>query len=76
ANFALHPVLYRRQPPFLATGDRIVAVYERDSRAIHALYNASDGAAYVKNHPLYPGRRQLSLLYYLFYGLALVMYLL
>lgn len=29
-----------------------------------------------KNHPLYPGRRQLSLLYYLFYGLALVMYLL
>ncbi len=48
ANFALHPVLYRRQPPFLATGDRIVAVYERDSRAIHALYNASDGAAYVK----------------------------
>ncbi len=48
ANFALHPVLYRRQPPFLATGDRIVAVYERDSRTIHALYNASDGAAYVK----------------------------
>ncbi|VEB87973.1 lipoprotein [Klebsiella quasipneumoniae] len=76
ANFALHPVFYRRQPPFLATGDRILAVYERDSRAIHALYNASDGAAYIKNHPLYPGRRQLSLLYYLFYGLALVMYLL
>lgn len=76
ANFALHPVFYRCQPPFLATGDRILAVYERDSRAIHALYNASDGAAYIKNHPLYPGRRQLSLLYYLFYGLALVMYLL
>ncbi|MDH8318768.1 hypothetical protein QIG98_27205, partial [Klebsiella pneumoniae] len=34
------------------------------------------GAAYIKNHPLYPGRRQLALLYYLFYGLALVMYLL
>jgi hypothetical protein len=48
ANFALHPVLYRRQPPFIAIGDRIVAVYERDSRAIHALYNASDGAAYIK----------------------------
>lgn len=76
ANFALHPVLYRRQPPFIAIGDRLVAVYERDSRAIHALYNASDGAAYIKNHPLYPGRRQLALLYYLFYGLALVMYLL
>lgn len=58
ANFALHPVFYRCQPPFLATGDRILAVYERDSRAIHALYNASDGAAYIKNHPLYPGRRQ------------------
>ena len=76
ANFALHPILYRRQPPFIASGDRLVAVYERDSHAIHALYNASDGAAYIKNHPLYPGRRQLALLYYLFYGLALVMYLL
>lgn len=76
ANFALHPVLYRRQPPFIASGDRLVAVYERDSHAIHALYNASDGAAYIKNHPLYPGRRQLALLYYLFYGLTLVMYLL
>ncbi len=42
------PVLYRRQPPFIAIGDRLVAVYERDSRAIHALYNASDGAAYIK----------------------------
>ncbi|WP_281082991.1 hypothetical protein [Klebsiella quasivariicola] len=76
ANFALHPILYRRQPPFIASGDCLVAVYERDSHAIHALYNASDGAAYIKNHPLYPGRRQLALLYYLFYGLALVMYLL
>ncbi|MFH3663922.1 hypothetical protein WAH66_21610, partial [Acinetobacter baumannii] len=25
ANFALHPVLYRRQPPFIAIGDRLVA---------------------------------------------------
>ncbi|MDQ5183747.1 hypothetical protein RCE24_22140 [Klebsiella variicola subsp. variicola] len=66
----------RRDFSFCQPLDRLVAVYERDSRAIHALYNASDGAAYIKNHPLYPGRRQLALLYYLFYGLALVMYLL
>ena len=46
------------------------------STARNSRYNASDGAAYIKNHPLYPGRRQLALLYYLFYGLALVMYLL
>ena len=45
ANFALHPVFYRRQPPFLATGDRILAVYERDSRAIHALYRTPTAVA-------------------------------
>ncbi|HGY1465212.1 TPA: hypothetical protein ACNVLA_002083 [Klebsiella aerogenes] len=76
ANFGLHPLFYRRQPPFLAHGDRIVAVYLRGSNSIQALYNVSDGGAFLKNHSCYPGDRQMSLLYNLFYGIALVLYLL
>ncbi|HBW0857921.1 hypothetical protein QLG20_24325 [Klebsiella variicola] len=76
ANFGLHPFFYRRQPPFLAIGDRIVAVYQRKDNDIHALYNVSDGGAFLKNHPCYPGDRQMSLVYNLFYGMVLVMYLL
>ncbi len=76
ANFGLHPLFYRRQPPFLAIGDRIVAVYQRENNDIQALYNVSDGGAFLKNHSCYPGDRQMSLLYNLFYGIALVLYLL
>lgn len=76
ANFGLHPFFYRRQPPFLAIGDRIVAVYQRKDNDIQALYNVSDGGAFLKNHPCYPGDRQMSLVYNLFYGMVLVMYLL
>ncbi len=45
ANFGLHP-FYRRQPPFLAIGDRIVAVYQRKDNDVRALYNVSDGALF------------------------------
>ncbi|STV31277.1 lipoprotein [Klebsiella pneumoniae] len=76
ANFGLHPFFYRRQPPFLAIGDRIVAVYQRKDNDVQALYNVSDGGAFLKNHPCYPGDRQMSLVYNLFYGMVLVMYLL
>ncbi|MED5714609.1 hypothetical protein VZ113_23730, partial [Enterobacter hormaechei] len=65
-----------RQPPFLAIGDRIVVVYQRKDNDVQALYNVSDGGAFLKNHPCYPGDRQLSLVYNLVYGLELVMYLL
>ncbi|EPO6659721.1 TPA: hypothetical protein ACIJRN_000870 [Klebsiella aerogenes] len=76
ANFGLHPIFYRRQPPFLAIGDRIVTVYQREDNDIQALYNVSDGGAFLKNHWWYPGNRQMSLLYNLLYGMALAMYLL
>ncbi len=69
-------LFYRRQPPFLAIGDRIVAVYQRKDNDVQALYNVSDGGAFLKNHPCYPGDRQMSLVYNLFYGMVLVMYLL
>lgn len=69
-------LFYRRQPPFLAIGDRIVAVYQRKDNDVRALYNVSDGGAFLKNHPCYPGDRQMSLVYNLFYGMVLVMYLL
>ena len=75
ANFGLHP-FYRRQPPFLAIGDRIVVVFQRKDNDVRALYNVSDGCAFLKNHPCYPGDRQMSLVYNLFYGMVLVMYLL
>ncbi len=45
-NFGLHPFFYRRQPPFLAIGDRIVAVYQRKDNDVRALYNVSDGALF------------------------------
>lgn len=67
---------YRRQPPFLAIGDRIVVVYQRKDNDVRALYNVSDGGAFLKNHPCYPGDRQMSLVYNLFYGMVLVIYLL
>ncbi|MDP1465447.1 hypothetical protein Q6331_27440, partial [Klebsiella pneumoniae] len=67
ANFGLHPFFYRRQPPFLAIGDRIVVVYQRKDNDVQALYNVSDGCAFLKNHPCYPGDRQMSLVYNLFY---------
>ncbi|HDS4949553.1 hypothetical protein B9037_023480 [Klebsiella aerogenes] len=76
ANFGLHPIFYRRQPPFLAIGDRIVAIYQREDNDIQALYNVSDGGAFLKNHWWYPGNRQMSLLYNLLYGMALALYLL
>ncbi len=76
ANFGLHPFFYRRQPPFLAIGDRIVVVYQRKDNDVQALYNVSDGGAFLKNHPCYPGDRQMSLVYNLFYGMVLVIYLL
>lgn len=76
ANFGLHPIFYRRQPPFLAHGDRIVAIYQREDNDIQALYNVSDGGAFLKNHWWYPGNRQMSLLYNLLYGMALALYLL
>lgn len=69
-------LFYRRQPPFLAIGDRIVVVYQRKDNDVQALYNVSDGCAFLKNHPCYPGDRQMSLVYNLFYGMVLVMYLL
>lgn len=69
-------LFYRRQPPFLAIGDRIVVVYQRKDNDVQALYNVSDGGAFLKNHPCYPGDRQMSLVYNLFYGMVLVMYLL
>ena len=37
---------YRRQPPFLAIGDRIVVVYQRKDNDVRALYNVSDGALF------------------------------
>ncbi len=69
-------LFYRRQPPFLAIGDRIVVVYQRKDNDVQALYNVSDGGAFLKNHPCYPGDRQMSLVYNLFYGMVLVIYLL
>lgn len=69
-------LFYRRQPPFLAIGDRIVVVYQRKDNDVRALYNVSDGGAFLKNHPCYPGDRQMSLVYNLFYGMVLVIYLL
>ena len=61
--------------PF-AIGDRIVVVFQRKDNDVRALYNVSDGCAFLKNHPCYPGDRQMSLVYNLFYGMVLVMYLL
>lgn len=74
-NFGLHPLFYRRHPPFLVNGDRIVTVCERKSDAIQALYNISDNSIFLKNHWLYPGNRQMSLLYTLFYCTLLMVFL-
>ncbi len=37
ANFGLHPFFYRRQPPFLAIGDRIVVVYQRKDNDVRGV---------------------------------------
>ncbi|EOF4703461.1 hypothetical protein ACKWWX_001829 [Klebsiella oxytoca] len=74
-RWGLHPLFYRRHPPCLAKGDRILAVYRRDNGDVQALYNGSDGGAYLKAHPFYPGEQQMSLVYKVFYSIALVMFL-
>lgn len=74
-RWGFHPLFYRYHPPFIAKGDRIAAVYRRDNRDIQALYNGSDGGAYLKAHPFYPGEQQMSLVYKVFYSIALVMFL-
>lgn len=73
--WGFHPIFYRRHPPFLAKGDRIAVVYRRDNSDIQALYNGNDGDAYLKAHPLYPGEQQMSLVYKVFYSIALVAFL-
>lgn len=74
-RWGLHPIFYRCHPPFLASGDRITAVYRRDNRDVQVLCNHNDGGIYLKNHPLYPGEQQISLIYKLFYGFALLGFL-
>ena len=74
-RWGLHPLFYRRHPPFLAKGDRITAVYRRDNGNVQAIYNSSDGSAYLKTHPLYPGEQQMSLIYKLFYSFVLLAFL-
>ncbi|MEM0653245.1 hypothetical protein AAFL31_15690 [Klebsiella huaxiensis] len=74
-RWGLHPLFYRYHPPFLAKGDRILAIYRRDNGNVQALYNGSDGGAYLKAHPFYPGEQQMSQIYKVFYSIALVMFL-
>jgi hypothetical protein len=71
-RWGLHPIFYRCHPPFLASGDRITAVYRQDNGDVQVLCNHSDGCAYLKNHPLYPGEQQMSLIYKIFYSFALL----
>ncbi|MDG1640997.1 hypothetical protein DA718_26050 [Klebsiella huaxiensis] len=74
-RWGLHPLFYRYHPPFLAKGDRILAIYRRDNGNVQVLYNGSDGGAYLKAHPFYPGEQQMSQIYKVFYSIALVMFL-
>ncbi|WP_071608910.1 hypothetical protein [Entomohabitans teleogrylli] len=67
----LHPIFRRRHPPFIASDDHVVAVWRRSDHEVQALYNASDGGLYLKNHVLHPGDRQMALMYKLLYGFSL-----
>lgn len=71
----LDPIFYRRHPPFLANGDHIVAVYQRDDNSVQALYNVNDGAAYLKSHTFHSGDQQMSRIYKVVYGIGLLLFL-
>lgn len=71
----LDPIFYRRHPPFLANGDHIVAVYQRDDNSVQALYNFNDGAAYLKSHTYHSGDQHMSRIYKVVYGIGFLLFL-
>ncbi|MBA7843686.1 hypothetical protein HV213_26070 [Klebsiella sp. RHBSTW-00484] len=71
-TYNLHPIVYRRHPPFLADGDKIITARQHGYNDIQALYNVSSGSIYLKNSLLHPGRQQMSLIYKIAYGLVLI----
>ncbi|WP_058910060.1 hypothetical protein [Entomohabitans teleogrylli] len=57
------PFFYRIHTPFIASGDHLLSIFERDSYAVIGIHNFTDGSSYIANSPWYRSDRSIAAFY-------------